>query len=106
MNSLPAFSGNEKRTTPIAGLTSAVAEIAKAMAQQHSSQQHAPPSSVSTTTTPTSGVSPAKLADLRRNYLGQVKDLHSLLECGAITESEFAEQKAPILDQLKKMKPM
>ena len=102
---MPAFSGREKRTTPIAGLTSAVAEIAKAMAQQHSSQQQAPPSNVSTTT-PTSGVSPAKLADLRRNYLGQVKDLHSLLECGAITESEFAEQKAPILDQLKKMKPM
>ena len=111
---MPAFSGREKRTTPIAGLTTAAAEIAKAMAQQHSSQQCCPPTTISTTaaststsvTSGSSGVSPAKLVDLRRNYLEQVKELHSLLECGALTESEFEEQKAPILEQLKKMKPM
>ena len=104
---MPVFNEREKRTTPIAGLTSAVAEIAKAMAQQHSSvssqlSAHVP----SSTTTTSNGVSPAKLADLRSNYLRQMRDLHSLFECGAITESEFLEQKTPILDQLKKMKPM
>ena len=103
-SSLPAFGSREKRTTPIAGLTTAVAEIAKAMAHQHSTQQCTPAVSASASTS--SGASPAKIADLRRNYLGQMKDLHSLLECGALTESEFAEQKAPILEQLKKTKPM
>ena len=60
---------------------------------------------VPSTSTSTS-VSPATVVGLRRNYLEQVKDLHSLLECGALTEVEFEEQKAPILEQLKKMKPM
>ena len=83
-SSLPAFSGREKRTTPIAGLTTAVAEIAKAcaMAQQQSSQQCG---SIVSATVPSSStsstVSPARVVDLRRNYLEQVKDLHSLLEC-------------------------
>jgi len=34
-----------------------------------------------------------------------MRDLHSLFECGAISESEFREQKAPILEQLKKLVP-
>ena len=106
---MPAFSGREKRTTPIAGLTTAVAEIAKAcaMAQQQSSQQCGSIVSATVPSTSTSStVSPARVVDLRRNYLEQVKDLHSLLECGALTAVEFEEQKAPILEQLKKMKPM
>ena len=78
------------------------------MAQQQSSQQCGS-STVSATvpsTSTSSSVSPAKVVDLRRNYLEQVKELHSLLECGALTEAEFEEQKVPILEQLKKMKPM
>ena len=95
-SSLPAFSGREKRTTPIAGLTTAVAEIAKACVMAQQSSQQCGGSTVSATvpsTSTSSSVSPAKVVDLRRNYLEQVKDLHSLLECGALTEAEFEEQK-------------
>ena len=58
-----------------------------------------------TTSTPTAGISPGKVANLRSNYLQQMRDLHSLFESGAITESELQEQKVPILEQLKKFTP-
>ena len=51
------------------------------------------------------GVSPNKLADLRSKYIHQMRELHSLYEMGALTESEFKEQKEPILSQLKKFTP-
>lgn len=51
------------------------------------------------------GISPGKLANLRSNYLQQLRDLHSLLESGAINDREFQEQKTPILDQLRKFLP-
>ena len=63
----------KKRTTPIAGLTTAVAEIAKecAKAQQESSQQcgsivsaAVPSSCTSTSTSSSSNVSPARMVDL------------------------------------------
>ena len=50
-----------------------------------------------------SGISPGKIANLRSNYLQQMRDLHALFESGAITECEFREQKLPILDQLKRL---
>lgn len=89
------------------GLTNAVTEMAKAMTNQHTSV-HQParsqPSSVSSDSS-SGGVSPAKLANLRSSYLQQLRELHSLYECGAINEAEYIEQKTPILDQLKKMTP-
>ena len=42
------------------------------------------------------GISPGKIANLRSNYLQQLRDLHSLLESGAINDKEFQEQKMPI----------
>lgn len=50
-----------------------------------------------------SGISPGKVVNLRSNYLQQMRDLHQLFECGALTEDEFKEQKEPILNQLKKL---
>ena len=84
----------------MAALTSAVTQMAQVMT----------PPSHSHSTTELSGntaasISPAKLANLRSNYLQQMRDLHPLFECGAISESEFREQKAPILEQLKKLVP-
>ena len=73
------------------------------MAKQQSSQQGAYPPLCPLLVLQ---VSPAKSGGPKHNYLEQVSDLHSLLECGALTEAEFEEQKAPILEQLKKMKPM
>ena len=49
------------------------------------------------------GFSPGKVANLRSNYLQQMRELHTLFECGALTEEEFKEQKEPILSQLKKL---
>ena len=62
---IPAFTGRgqEKRGTPITGLTSAVAEMAKAIALQH-----AP----TATASPSTGLSPNKIACLRSNYLQQL----------------------------------
>ena len=77
--------------------------MAKAMAHQHSSNYNqGSPVQVGSTN---SGVSPSKLANLRSNYLQQMRDLHSLYESGAINESEFLEQKGPILEQLKALRP-
>jgi len=50
-----------------------------------------------------SGISPGKVVNLHSNYLQQMRDLHQLFECGALTEDEFKEQKEPILNQLKKL---
>lgn len=100
---MPAFTGREKRTSPVAGLTSVVTEMAKVMVQNCSKQ------SVETTNTSSStscAISPAKLATLRSNYLQQMRDVHALFESGAINEAEFLEQKVPILEQLKTLKPV
>ena len=104
---MPAFGigGREKRTTPIVGLTHAVTEMAKAIITQQQAGQTTPAQPTTSGSTST-GVSPAKLASLRSNYLQQMRDLHSLYETGAITEPEFFEQKAPILEQLKTLRPV
>ena len=49
--------------------------------------------------------SPRKLADLRSKYIDQLKELHSLLEVGALTNEEFAEQKQIILAQMRELSP-
>jgi len=51
---------------------------------------------------PGSSVSPGKIVNLRASYLQQLKDLHSLCDCGALTELN---KKKPILEQLTKLKP-
>lgn len=48
--------------------------------------------------------SPGKIADIRSKYIQQLRELHSLFEIGALTDKEFADQKLPILEQLKKFK--
>ena len=78
--------------------------MAKAMAQQHSNQGSSV--QVGSSNSASTGVSPSKLANLRSNYLQQMRDLHSLYENGAINESEFLEQKRPILEQLKALRPL
>ena len=104
----PAFkTGRAKRPNQVQALTTAVTEMAKAVTAAGSG---APPSSGTASTLPsqtspitTAGISPGKIANLRSNYLQQIRDLHSLYENGAITEIEFQEQKLPILEHLKKL---
>ena len=49
----------------------------------------------------TSSSSPYKVADLRGKYIQQLRELHSLLEAGAINDAEYAEEKETVLKQLK-----
>jgi len=83
----------------VQALSSVMAEVAKSFVP---APQTSPP--VSIVSDPGS-VSPGKIANLRASYLQQLKDLHSLCDCGALTELEFFEQKKPILEQLTKLKP-
>jgi hypothetical protein len=76
--------------------------MARAISQQHLPGGH-PSSPPPTSVTPSAGISPSKVANLRSNYLQQMRDLHSLYASGALTESEFLDQKMPILEQLKKL---
>ena len=50
-----------------------------------------------------SGISPGKVVNHCSNYLQQMRDLHQLFQCGALTEDKFKEQKELILKQLKKL---
>ena len=84
--------GREKRSNHVQALTTAVTEMAKAMAPTGRA------SPAPTTCTLAAGISPGKFANLRSNYLQQMRDLHLLFENGAITDKK---QKVPILDQLK-----
>lgn len=104
----PAFKGGrEKRPNQVHALAIAVMEMARAMTSTGGTSSTATPTGTASPAAPTvsngSGISPGKIANLRSNYLQQMRDLHSLFESGAITECELREQKLPILDQLKKL---
>ena len=92
---IPAFAPTQKQkgSSQIAQLTTALTQIAGAMTPTSQSSL-----SVSANTSATS-ISPAKMANLRSNYLQQMRDLHCLRESGAISEAEFREQKIPILQK-------
>lgn len=98
---IPAFAPTQKQkgSSQIAQLTTALTQIAGAMTPTSQSSLSV---SANTSATVTS-ISPAKMANLRSNYLQQMRDLHCLRESGAISEAEFKEQKIPILQQLKKL---
>jgi len=79
-------------------LTTALSDMARVMTTPGPpNSTHAIPVSATT------GISPGKIANLRTNYLQQLRDLHSLLENGAISDKEFQELKVPIVQQLKKL---
>ena len=92
--------GHDKKPNQVQALTSCMTEMAKAMASSSPHTQAA--ESAGLMHTPV-GISPGKMANLRSNYLQQLRDLHALLESGAINDSEFQDQKATVLEQLKKL---
>ena len=93
------FTGKVKKPKPENEMSTVLTQLAKSVVSVLSPQASAH--------TPTSSgcVSPNKIADLRSKYIQQMRELHSLHELGALTESEFKEQKQPILVQLKKITP-
>lgn len=94
-------SGQKKRPNHVEMLTTAVSDMAKAMTPPTTPNSRV--AAVSQDAAAVTGISPGKIANLRTNYLQQMRDLHSLFESGALNETEFQEQKQPILQQLKKL---
>lgn len=93
--------GREKRPNQVEMLTTAVSDMAKAMSPPTTPNSRVV--AVTQDSATITGISPGKIANLRTNYLQQMRDLHSLFESGALNETEFQEQKQPILQQLKKL---
>lgn len=52
---------------------------------------------------PATAITPIRAADLKSTYIKQIKELHSLFEIGAITETDYQKQKKVILDQMDKL---
>ena len=50
---------------------------------------------------PTSTSTPSKIADTRSKYIAQLRELHLLFDCEALTRDEYEEQKQTILHHLK-----
>ena len=46
---------------------------------------------------------PGKTAQLRSTYIQQIKDLHSLVDIGAITNEHFVKQRDILLQQMDKL---
>lgn len=65
-----------------------------------SSKQHSPLVNSGKSSTP---ITPVKAAELKTIYIAQIKDLHSLLQTGAISENDFQKQKTSILDAMDKL---
>ena len=86
-------------------------------AQNHSSMDSPPTgsffkiqgrnSNVSTSTPGTPGtnnaLTPQKIAQLRSTYIQQIKELHDLETCGAITNDHFVKQRDLLLEQMTKI---
>ena len=87
-------------------LTTAVSDMARAMSsspKHPNTRDQTPVLGSSRESAAALGISPCKIANLRTNYLQQMRELHSLFENGALDDKEFQEQKVPILLQLKKL---
>ena len=73
----------------------------KAACSNVSSQQ--PPSPTSSHSPPKGlSLTPGKTAELRSTYIKQIKELHDLLEMGAITQEHFTKQRDSLLEQIDK----
>lgn len=109
---IPMFTGGRtiKPKTHTSDLTVALTTMAEAVTgalkpKEVSTASTAVTTAVTTTVTAVPCCSsPGKIADVRSKYIQQLRELHSLYEIGALTETEFTEQKLPVLEQLKKFK--
>ena len=57
----------------------------------------------STSEKQSTAITPIRAADLKSTYIKQIRELHALLDIGAITEADFQKQKKIILDQMNKL---
>ena len=64
-------------------------------------QPASPTSSRSQSTSPS--LDPGKTEQLRSTYIKLIKELHDLLEVGAITQEHFTKQRDSLLEQMDKL---
>ena len=104
---VPMFGGgkkrNEKRSEVVEALSGIAEGITRAMATRSPTPSTEPPATSISSPSTGVGISPGKQVYLRSQLIAQVKQLHELLEAGAITADEFVAQKLPILDKLQNL---
>ena len=111
---LPAFKGVPPKRERKESLSDAIAGAAitfiNAMRSPESNvkssnvviNSHTPPKNDSTTSVVV-GISPGRATDLRLKKLKELRELQALLEQSILSESEFVEQKAIVLECLRKL---
>ena len=100
---VPMFGGGKKRYEKHSEVVDALSGIAEGIVRAlkpHSGTQSPTHASVSSQSTTCVGVSPGKQVQLRGQLITQIKQLHELLEAGAISLEEYNSQKAPTLEKL------
>ena len=98
---VPAFGGmqqNPKRLTLASAVTELGTAIATAVSGRSVPLMESPKSS---TGGDRKSITPTRKADIRSKYITQLRELHQLLDVGAIEEKEYVEQKSIVMDELK-----
>ena len=77
----------------------------KSQGRKGNSRASTPPASSASNASVTqqATLTPGKVANLRSTYIQQIKELHSLLEIGAITEEHHMKQRDTLLQQMDKL---
>ena len=102
--SVPMFGRKGGRQTQASALTHAITNMATSFVSAAMSAGNTTPTK-SSSAGPSSSSSPVRVAQLRSQYIQQLKDLHALYEAGALNEQEYTEEKELVLGQLKSMTP-
>ena len=95
---VPMFGGGRKKYAKHSEVVDALSGIAEGIVRAlkpHSGTQSPTHASVSSQSTTCVGVSPSKQVQLRGQLITRIKQLHELLEAGAISLEEYNSQKAP-----------
>ncbi len=92
-----------KKDSLTEALTGAAEAVAKAFAPSPSQPLSASSSHLIPTTSGTVGISPGKSVELRMKNLQQLRVIQQLYEENILSDSELTEQKAIILDALRKL---
>ena len=88
---------NTEVVDALSGITEGIVRALKPHSGNHSPSRE---SVGSQSTTTCAGVSPGKQLPLRGQLITQIKQLHKLLEAGAISLEDYNSQKAHVLEKL------
>ena len=72
----------------------------KSQGRKTTSSKSNTPDKATASVSESAGLTPSKVADLRSTYIRQIKELHGLMEIGAIDNEHFIEQRDLLLKQM------